>query len=290
MDIQRSFKQNDKGFLYLVPTPIGNLEDITLRALKILESVNLIVSEDTRHTQNILEHFNIKNQQISFHKFNIKQRIPFIIDKLLNGFNIAQVSDAGMPCISDPGHELVVCAIKNGIHVIPLPGASAGITALIGSGLSEQPFLFYGFLPKNHTKLLDILNRLKYEKETLIFYESPYRIINTLKYLLNVLGPDRNICICRELTKIHEEFIRGTIEEINNSISSINIKGEIVLIVSGNFSKNNKYEYVDNETLKKEIQNYIKNNYKTTEAIKMVSKKYNLNRQNVYNIFHHLNN
>ena len=245
MQSQLSFsKQNQTGTLYLVPTPIGilylvgtpigNLDDISLRALKTLKEVDLIAAEDTRNTQKLLNHFEIETPQISFHEHNTQERIPQLIAKLQAGENLAQVSDAGMPSISDPGHELVVACIEVDIPVVPLPGANAGLTALIASGLDPQPFYFYGFLDRKPKLQVAELEKLKDRSESQIFYEAPHRLAKTLQHLVDVYGGDRQASLCRELTKKHEQFLRGSLAELLEwANESDRVRGEFVVIVSG---------------------------------------------------------
>ena len=231
---QKSFKgHHETGSLYLVPTPIGNLEDMTYRSVRILQEVDLIASEDTRNTQKLLNHFEIQTSQKSLHEHNYKERIPQLIAELMSGRSIAQVSDAGMPSISDPGHELVLACIQAGIPVVAIPGPTAGMTALIASGLLPQPFLFYGFLGRKKKEQQTTLETLKEYTATLIFYESPYRISATLTNMLTVFG-NRQVVLCRELTKIHEEYLRGSIEELLDYIEEHPVKGECCLLVEGN--------------------------------------------------------
>lgn len=219
-----------KGKLYLVATPIGNLEDITLRALKVLESVDLIAAEDTRHTLGLLNHFNISKPLISYYKQNEKTKSEILISKLLEGQNIAVVSDAGTPGISDPGEEIVKVAIENDIEIVPIPGACAFVNALIASGFSTKEFCFIGFLSAEKKERKEKLEDLKYETKTLIFYEAPHKLKTMLESVLEVLG-DRKIVLAKELTKIHETFIRGTVSEILENIETI--KGEFVILVEG---------------------------------------------------------
>ena len=237
LQVISSFKgQTSNGTLYLVPTPIGNLGDMTPRAIEVLGEVDLIAAEDTRNTQKLLNHFNISTKQISFHEHNTKERIPKLVEKLKTGINIAQVSDAGMPSISDPGHELVETCIKEDIPVVPLPGANAGITALIASGLIPQPFYFYGFLPRKNSEQKQELTNLKGHTSTIIFYEAPHRLKKTLKNMLEVLG-NRKVVLCRELTKKFEEFIRGNLEEVMEWANTSEIRGEFVIILDGNHNE-----------------------------------------------------
>lgn len=232
IQVQNSYVANEKGTLYVVPTPIGNLEDITFRALKTLEAVTLIAAEDTRHTQKLLNHFDIKNTLLSYHEHNHEGRVEQIMTKLEEKADIALVSDAGMPAISDPGYELVQAAIARNINVVVLPGASAAICALVGSGLATDEFLFYGFLPRKKKEKLATLQRLGNGPATLILYESPYRIKDTLKAIEQALG-DRCIAIAREITKVYEQFIRGNVEAVLNWLETNEIKGECCIVIEG---------------------------------------------------------
>ena len=225
-----------KGALYIVSTPIGNLEDITLRALRILKEVDLIAAEDTRHTGLLLKHFGIQKPLTSYFEGNELKKGEFILSRLKQGDRIALVSDAGTPGISDPGFRLVQLAIENQIPIVPIPGPSAVIAALSVSGLPTDAFLFKGFLPHKSKKRRDLLKQLEETKETLIFYESPHRLTETLKDILEILG-DREIVLTRELTKIYEEILRGKVSEIQNQIKERKIKGEITLIISGKIRK-----------------------------------------------------
>ena len=234
MQQQRSFTKEASGSLFLVPTPIGNLEDMTYRAVNTLKSVDLIAAEDTRHTQQLLNQFEIETKQISFHEHNKENRIPELVERLQDGTNIAQVSDAGMPSISDPGHELVLAALAADIQVVPLPGASAGITALVASGLSPQPFTFYGFLPRKQSEQIKTLTDLAQKPETILFYEAPHRLAKTLANIQTVYGDDRQVSLARELTKKYEEFIRGTAAEVADWAQQSEVRGEFVVMVAGN--------------------------------------------------------
>ena len=225
------------GKLYLVATPIGNLEDITLRALRILKEVDYIAAEDTRNTLKLLNHFEIKKPLISNHRHNEEDRENSLIEKLKDGKNIAVVSDAGTPGISDPGEVIAKRAIEENIEVIPIPGACAAINALIASGLNTKEFVFFGFLPLNKKLRKEKLEEIKNENKTIIIYEAPHKIKDSLNDLKNVVG-DRKIVLARELTKIHEEFIRGNIDEIIEK--SENLKGEMILLIEGNNEINNE--------------------------------------------------
>jgi 16S rRNA (cytidine1402-2'-O)-methyltransferase len=225
-----------KGMLYIVSTPIGNREDITLRALRILKEVDLIAAEDTRHTGLLLRHYGIQKPLTSYFEGNELKKRDFILSKLKQGDRIALVSDAGTPGISDPGFRLIQLAIENQIPVVPIPGPSAVIAALSVSGLPSDAFLFRGFLPHKMKKRKDLLKELEDARETLIFYESPHRISETLRDIYEVLG-DREIVLTRELTKIYEEVLRGKVTEIQSQIGGRKLKGEISLLVSGKVRK-----------------------------------------------------
>lgn len=218
--------------LFVVATPIGNLEDITFRAVRILSEVDLIAAEDTRHTKILLDKYNISRPLSSYHKFNVKSKTSYFIDLLKSGKNIALVSDAGTPGISDPGFALIHEAIENGIPVIPIPGASALITALSVSGLNTEKFVFLGFLPKKPGKIRKALKKLINFDGTIILYESPFRVVKTLGFILETLG-GRKIVVAREITKKFEEVIRGDIASVVNSLEGKKIKGEITLLIEG---------------------------------------------------------
>lgn len=287
MHIQKSFKGEIKtGTLYLVATPIGNLQDMTFRAIDILKSVDAICAEDTRNTGLLLKHFNIDTKQISFHEHNAFEKIPGLIDLLLSGQSLAQVSDAGLPSISDPGHDLVKAAIASGIPVVSTPGASAGITALIASGLAAQPHVFYGFLPRKAGQQREFFESKKSYPETQIFYESPYRVADTLKNMLPVYG-DRQVVVVRELTKLYEEYQRGLISEILAYIADHPLKGECLIIVSGFDGQSSIKEHVNQNPLDR-VQELLDAGYKPNQAIKKVAKESGLNRQELYNAYHGL--
>ena len=273
-----------KGTLYLVATPIGNLEDITIRALNILKEVDLIAAEDTRHTLGLLNHFEISKPLISYYKETEKIKSPILVEKLLNGKNIALVSDAGTPGISDPGEEIVKEAIKNDIKIVPIPGACAFVNALIPSGMNTREFSFIGFLSANKKEKKDKLEELKYETKTLIFYEAPHKLSNTLEVMLEILG-DRNIVLARELTKIHEEFIRGKISTIIEQI--VDTKGEFVIIVEGNNISKKDKEILDlNElTLEEHYKYYENTGISKKEIIKKIAKDRNVNKNEIYQYF-----
>lgn len=287
MQTQKSYEQPKSGKLYLVPTPIGNLDDMTFRAIQILKEANLIAAEDTRQTQKLLNHFDIMTAQTSFHEHNWKERVPLLIRQLKEGHIIAQVSDAGMPSISDPGFELTKAAIEAGISVIPLPGASAGITALIASGLVPQPFYFYGFLPRKKNEQLKELEELNKRSETILLYESPHRLKSVLKQMETVMGSERKIVLARELTKRFEEFIRGTLEEVTRWAEENELRGEFCLILEGNdvpVKQEDTWAHLSVEQHVKEVMDI--ENISSKEAIKVVAKKRELKKQHVYSIYH----
>lgn len=293
MQSQMSFsKQNQSGTLYLVPTPIGNLGDMTFRSVDVLKQVDLIAAEDTRNTQKLLNHFEIETPQISFHEHNTQERIPQLVAKLQEGENLAQVSDAGMPSISDPGHELVLACIEADIPVVPLPGANAALTALIASGLEPQPFYFYGFLDRKPKLQVAELEALKQRSETQIFYEAPHRLAKTLQHLVDVYGGQRQASLCRELTKKHEQFLRGTLTELLDwAKQSDQVRGEFVVIVSGNPQGDQTDEEPDYSglSIEEHVDHLIETGLKPNDAIKQVAHLREMKKQEVYQIYHHLN-
>ena len=285
---QKSFKDHSGiGTLYLVPTPIGNLEDMTYWSVRLLHEADLIASEDTRNTQKLLNHFEVETPQKSLHEHNYKERIPYLLEQLKIGQSIAQVSDAGMPSISDPGHELVVACIEEGIPVVSVPGPTAGITALIASGLVPQPFLFYGFLPRKKKEQKETLAQLKTQTATLIFYESPYRVSATLENIRVVFG-NRQVVLCRELTKIHEEYLRGDVDELLMYLKENQIKGECCLMVAGDDGRLIEAEEVNQVSLKEQVEALITAGEKPNAAIKKVAAMNHLKKQEVYRQFHEL--
>lgn len=283
-----SFNEHQSGSLYLVPTPIGNLEDMTFRAIKTLKEVDLIAAEDTRHTQQLLNHFDITTRQISFHEHNTEQRVPELIEKLKAGYSIAQCSDAGIPSISDPGKELVAAAVKEGLPVIPLPGANAGLTALIASGLVPQPFYFFGFLERKHQQQVAALEKLKNREETMIFYEAPHRLKKTLTTMAEVFGGERRVVLARELTKRYEEFTRGTLSEVATWFDSHQPRGEFVILVAGNDHPVEEQNDDSQLSLTEQVDKAILDGLSTNAAIKLVAKKNNVKRQELYKQYHQL--
>lgn len=272
------------GKLYLVATPIGNLEDITLRALHILKEVDIIAAEDTRHTLGLLNHFEISKPLISYYKQNESTRSAELVEKLKAGKNIALVSDAGTPGISDPGEQIVKTAIQEGIEIVPIPGACAFVNALIASGMSTREFCFLGFLSAVKKERKEKLEEIKYETKTLIFYEAPHKLKNTLESMLEILG-DRNTILAREITKIHEEFIRGKISNILENLEEI--KGEFVILVEGNSESKKDIEIKNlNKMSLDEQYDFYKNQGLTKkEIIKQIAKDRNVNKNEIYQYF-----
>lgn len=269
------------GKLYLVATPIGNLEDITLRALRVLKEVDYIAAEDTRNTLKLLNHFEIKKPLISNHRHNEEDRENILIEKLKEGKNIAVVSDAGTPGISDPGEVIVKRAIEEEIDIIPIPGACAAINALIASGLDTKEFVFLGFLPLNKKLRKEKLEEIKNENKTIIIYEAPHKIKDSLYDLKNAIG-DRKIVLARELTKIHEEFIRGNIDDIIEK--SENLKGEMILLIEGSDKINNE-NILNNLSLDEHYNVYEKQGLDKKEIIKKIAKDRGVNKNEIYQYF-----
>lgn len=271
------------GILYLVATPIGNLEDITLRAIKTLKEVDFIAAEDTRHTLKLLNHLNISKPLISYYKQNEKIKSDIIIKRILNGESAAIVSDAGTPAISDPGGEIVKVAIENNIKIVPIPGACALINALICSGISSREFCFIGFLSAIKKEKKEKLEELKLETRTLIFYEAPHKLINTLEMMQEILG-DRKIVLARELTKIHEDFTYNYISEILNNIEP---KGEYVLVLEGaeKGKKDIDKEILNEKTLEEHYKYYEKQGLNKKDIIKRIAKDRNTNKNEIYKYF-----
>jgi 16S rRNA (cytidine1402-2'-O)-methyltransferase len=272
-------KTGKKGELYVIATPIGNREDITLRALNVLGKVDLVAAEDTRHTLRFLSHHNIKSRLISYHEHNERERTKDLLDKLNSGLSVALVSNAGTPTISDPGYQLLKAALKRGIRVVPIPGVSAAVTALSVSGLPTDSFVFVGFLAKKKGKRLEQLRKLAFEKRTIIFYESPRRIHTLLEEIILNIG-DRNGVLCREMTKLHEEFVRGHLSNILRSLKKRpSIKGECTLLVAG-YEEN---ENVSREKVRKEIKKRLASaKGSLSDIAKEIAKKYNLPKNRVY--------
>ncbi|MFN6561623.1 MAG: 16S rRNA (cytidine(1402)-2'-O)-methyltransferase [Nostoc sp. ChiSLP01] len=267
--------------LYVVGTPIGNLEDMTFRAVRILQNVDIIAAEDTRHTGKLLQHFEIKTPQVSYHEHNRTSRIPELLQYLTNDKAIALVSDAGMPGISDPGYELIEACIKAGITVVPIPGASAAITALSAAGLPTDRFVFEGFLPAKSQQRREHLESLQTESRTLIFYESPHRLQDTLQDLAEILGSDRQIVLGRELTKLYEEFWRGTIGEAIAHYSQREPQGEYTLVVAG---VPPSQPQLTQEELKAELKQLISQGISRSQASRQLAKVTSMPRRQLYQL------
>lgn len=269
------------GTLYIVATPIGNLEDMTFRAVRILQAVDMIAAEDTRHTGRLLQHFQVKTPQISYHEHNSNSRIPELLEYLQYGKAIALVSDAGMPGISDPGYELIKACIDEGITVVPIPGASAVITALSAAGLPTDKFIFDGFLPSKRQQRKEYLESLQSESRTLVFYESPHRLRDTLADLETVLGTDRSIVIARELTKLYEEFWRGTIGEAIADYQQREPQGEYTLLVAGTSSSQPQLTETE---LKTELLQIMQDGISRSQASRQLAKDTGLSRRYLYQL------
>ncbi|BCB01906.1 16S rRNA (cytidine(1402)-2'-O)-methyltransferase [Bacillus sp. KH172YL63] len=288
MNQQKSFQESDIGSLYLVPTPIGNLEDMTFRAIRMMKEASVIAAEDTRNTKKLCNYFEIDTPIISYHEHNKESSGPKLIERMERGELIALVSDAGMPSISDPGYELVKEAIQHDIPVIPLPGANAALTALIASGLAPQPFYFYGFLQRGKKEKRAELEALKRLEDTFILYESPHRLKETLKELYSSLG-NRQIVICRELTKKFEEFIRGSIEEVLEWVNTGEVRGEFCLLIegAGPLEQEEGDAWWSSYSLQEHVEYYVnEKNMTSKEAIKEVSKERSLPKREVYQAYH----
>ncbi len=280
-------RMNDTGILYLVGTPIGNLKDITLRALEILSEVDMIAAEDTRHSKRLLEHYEIKKPLISYHQHNAKGRAELLVQKMLSGENIAVISDAGMPGISDPGYWVVKEAIENKVTVCPIPGPSAAISALVVSGLSTDRFIFEGFLPRKKEELKRRLESLSHETRTIVIYEAPHRIKQTLRVCEDYFGLERHGVVARELTKKFEEIRRGTLAELSQYFSERQIKGEFCLLIEGAEKiEVEKAEWWNVITEREHVDLLISRGLSTNDAIKEAAKTRNKPKREIYNDYH----
>lgn len=283
---QKSYEQHSKGSLYIVATPIGNLEDMTIRAINTLKEVDMIAAEDTRQTQKLLNHFQINTATISYHEHSREQREQEILSMLIAGKNIALVSDAGLPAISDPGQELVARCVAEEIAVIPIPGVNAALSALVVSGISTTSFLFLGFLPRESKKRKEQLQLYREQRDTLLFYEAPHRIKDMLSDIAEVFG-NRRVMIARELTKRYEEMIHGTVDELISLCEENKLKGEITVVVEG-FTGGNEEEaaWWEGLSIETHVQLWMEKGFDSKEAIKKVAVERGLPKREVYNSYH----
>jgi 16S rRNA (cytidine1402-2'-O)-methyltransferase len=270
------------GTLYIVGTPIGNLGDMTFRAVQVLQQVSLIAAEDTRHTGKLLHHFQISTPQISYHEHNRISRLPELLERLRQGNAIALVTDAGMPGISDPGYDLVKACAEAGLPVVPIPGVTAAITALSASGLPTDQFVFVGFLPAKGQERRDRLDALPTERRTLILYESPYRLRQTLQDFAEWLGKTRKITIARELTKLHEEFWRGTVAEAIALYATREPQGEFTLVVAGADAPSQPL--LSEAALKAELQGLLNEGLSRSQASRQLAQQTSLSRRQIYQL------
>ncbi|NJN86363.1 MAG: 16S rRNA (cytidine(1402)-2'-O)-methyltransferase [Leptolyngbyaceae cyanobacterium SL_7_1] len=269
------------GTLYIVATPIGNLEDMSFRAVRILQTVDLIAAEDTRHTGKLLQHFQITTPQLSYHDHNRYSRTAELLNRLQQGKSIALVSDAGVPGISDPGGELVQACVEAGVEVVPIPGASAVITALSASGLSTERFVFEGFLPTKNQERQERLERLQTEMRTLVFYEAPHRLRQTLKDFAEHFGGERSIVLSRELTKLHEEFWRGTVQQAIEHYTEREPQGEFTVVVAGGEMV---YEPLSEAALKSELQELLRLGLSRSQASRQLAQRTSFARREIYQL------
>ncbi|MEH6890975.1 16S rRNA (cytidine(1402)-2'-O)-methyltransferase [Bacillus sp. JJ864] len=284
---QKSFQMNERGTLYLVPTPIGNLEDMTFRAIRMLKEADFIAAEDTRQTKKLCNYFEIETPVMSYHEHNKEVSGRKILDMLEQGKTVALVSDAGMPCISDPGYDIVVQAVAEQYPVVPLPGPNAALTALIASGLETKHFYFYGFLRRHKKERKAELEKLRYIPNTMMFYEAPHRLGETLVSMKEVLG-NRNVVLCRELTKKFEEFIRGSLEEVIHWAKENEVRGEFCVLVEGSTEEAISEEaWWEPLTVEEHVEYYIEEKgLSSKEAIKVVTKDRNMSKRDVYQAYH----
>lgn len=275
-----------KGKIYLIATPIGNLNDITFRALETIKKVDIIAAEDTRHTLKLLNYFGISKKLISYHRHNEEVKKEEIIKLVEEGKNVGIVTDAGTPAISDPGEEIVKEAIKNNIQVVPIPGACAFVNALIASGLNTKEFIFYGFLPLDKKLRKEKIEDIKMQNKTIIFYEAPHRILKTLKEFQKIFG-NIKIVLAKEITKIHEEYIRGNIEDIINKLEEKEIKGEYIILFE-NYAKTKKeleIEKINKLTIEEQYKYYEEMGENKKEIIKQIAKNNKVPKNEIYKKF-----
>lgn len=287
--ITQKSAESERAVLYLVGTPIGNLEDMSYRAIRILKEADMIAAEDTRNTVKLSNHFEIDTPFMSYHEHNLEVGGKKILELLAEGKTVALVSDAGMPCISDPGADIAEKAIAEGYAVVPVPGPNAAISALVASGIPTQPFLFYGFLDRQKKKRRLQLESLEDRQETLLFYEAPHRLKETLRALKEQFGPDRRITLARELTKRYEEFVRGTIEEALNWAESTEIRGEFCLVVEGTDETKSETEeaWWSALTLVEHVEQLMEQKgYTSKEAIRETAADRGMSKREIYQAYH----
>lgn len=288
VQVQRSFDAEDPS-LYIVPTPIGNLDDMTYRSVKVLQNADLIACEDTRQTKKLLHYFNIEKPLISYHEHNKFEREEKLISLLKDGQTIALVSDAGMPVISDPGFELVKRVREEGIKVAALPGANAALTALVGSGITAGSFTFYGFLPRKKKELKEVFEELGKAKHTLIFYESPHRIKQTIEVMNDVYSSSRTVVVARELTKKFEEYVYGTLDEVSLYMKSedAELRGEFCIVLEGQIEfEEEQSSWWEELSLNEHVDYYVNEGYSPKDAIKKVAKERGQAKNKVYQAYH----
>ncbi|PBB04925.1 MULTISPECIES: 16S rRNA (cytidine(1402)-2'-O)-methyltransferase [Salimicrobium] len=285
MKTQKSFRGNkEEGTLYIVPTPIGNLEDMTYRAVHTLQSVDKIAAEDTRNTKKLTRHYDIDTPLISYHEHNRKSRAEELIAWLGDGLSVALVSDAGMPGISDPGEEIISQAVAEDIPVVVLPGANAALVALVGSGLPADHFFYYGFLPRKKKDRVKELEKWKSFPETMVFYESPHRLKQMTQDLYEVFG-DRRVSFARELTKQYEEFLRGDLSDVLTWVEETELKGEFCIVVEGG-EEEEKSSWWDSLTLEEHVGSYVEEGMRDKEAVKKVAVERGMPKREVYRAYH----
>lgn len=284
---QHSYQQSESGVLYLVPTPIGNLDDMTFRAVKILKEADVVLAEDTRNTRRLMNYFDIQVNLRSFHEYSKSAEVDHWIEQLTEGKDIALVSDAGMPLINDPGQPLVQAALKNKLNVIALPGANAALTALVASGLPSEQFTYYGFFPRGKSEQNDLLEQIGLRQETAIFYESPHRIKQAVQHIAQQLGETVPVVIGRELTKRYEEYIRGQAAQVAEHLNQREIKGEIVLLIQGGQLIEQRMEAIALLPYKEHVEMVMSSQgLRAKDAIKEVAKIRQVKKQIVYNAYH----
>lgn len=290
MKSQKSTEHEHSSCLYLVATPIGNLEDMTIRAIRILKEVDIIAAEDTRNTKKLCNYFEISTPLISYHDHNLEAGGEKLLELLREGKSIALVSDAGLPCISDPGADIVAKAVKEGFAVVPIPGANAALSALIASGLSTQPFFFYGFLSRNKKERKVEIEKLQKRQESVILYESPHRLKESLRDMQSIITGTRKIVLARELTKKFEEFLRGTIDEAVEWVEQAEIRGEFCIVLEGNeddAETSEEAQWWSELTLEEHVDQLIaEKQWTSKEAIKEVAIQRGLSKREVYQNYH----